>query len=526
MKRIRWISSQAPRRGGGWRRQAGRAAVLAVALAAAVAPVAPSAAVAPMAPSAGATPQARSAYAITGATVITAPGNTVENATVVIRDGLIEAVGAGVTAPPDARLIDGTGMTVFAGWIDGFSEVAIEPEATETGEAPGRGGGRGGRGGGQQALQMLELGAPGVNQQVRPSFDQADHINGEDEQIAGFRNAGFTAALVVPQDGIYRGKSVLIALRQADPADIVVREDVAQVVGFSSGGFGRGYPSSLMGVISLIRQVLLDTQRQATWENSYSNDPTGIPRPDANPAYAALQPLLRGEQPVIFDANNTRNAKRALAISQEFGLAAIIRGNGNEYEMVETLASSSAGLIIPVEYPDAPSVSEDADANLDVSLSDLQRWEEAAGNAAALEAAGLAFAFTADGIEPADFAANVRKAIEAGLSEEAALAAVTTVPARLFGVAAIVGTLEPGKIANLVVATGPPFAEGTEVRHVFIDGIDHQVEAPAAGRGGRGGTGEDGSADPRGAWSVTMGNGDFSQRATWRIAGGDVFSAR
>jgi imidazolonepropionase-like amidohydrolase len=515
MKRLRWISSQAPRRGAGWRRQAGRAAALAAALAAAVAPVAPSA---------GATPQARSAYAITGATVITAPGNTIENATVVIRDGLIEAVGAGVNAPPDARLIDGTGMTVFAGWIDGFSEVAIEPEATETGEAPGRGGG--GRGGGQQALQMLELGAPGVNQQVRSSFDQADHINGEDEQIAGFRNAGFTAALVVPQDGIYRGKSVLIALRQAAPADIVVREDVAQVVGFSSGGFGRGYPSSLMGVISLIRQVLLDTQRQATWENSYNNDPTGIPRPDANPAYAALQPLLRGEQPVIFDANNTRNAKRALEIAQEFGLDPIIRGNGNEYEMVETLADSSAGLIIPVEYPDAPAVSEDADANLDVSLADLQRWEEAAGNAAALEAAGLAFAFTADGIEPADFAVNVRKAIEAGLSEEAALAAVTTVPARLFGVEAIVGTLEPGKIANLVVATGRPFAEGTEVRHVFIDGIDHQVEAQAAGLGGRGGAGEDGLADPRGAWSVRMGNGDFSQRATWRIAGGDAFSAR
>ncbi len=437
--------------------------------------------------------QRRSAYAITGATVITSPGNTIENATVVLRDGLIEAVGAGIVAPPDARVIDGSGMTVYAGWIDSFSEVAIqeEPSAAPTPATGGRG--RGGRGGGRQALQMLELGSPGVNRQVHPEFIQADNLTNEDASLDGFRDAGFTAALVVPQAGIYRGQSVLIVLRDTSTEEMVLSNNVTQVVGFATGGFGRGYPSSAMGVIALIRQVLLDTRRQATWENSYNSDPTGIPRPETNPSYTALMPALAGDQQVIFDASNTRAAKRGLDIAREFGLSPIIKGNGNEYDMVDALVDAGVEVIVPVDYPDKPSVGDDDDANLDIGLAALQRWEAAPGNAAAIERAGITFAFTSEGVDPDEFAANVRKAIEAGLSEDAALAAVTTNPAAMFGVDSIIGTIEPGKIANLVVATGAPFAEGTEVRHVFVDGVHTAIQESSTPPGGDGGE----TADPR-----------------------------
>ena len=169
-------------------------------------------------------------------------------------------------------------------------------------------------------------------------------------------------------------------------------------------------------------------------------------------------------------------------IAQEFGLVVVIKGNGNEYEMADQLAAARVGVIVPVDYPDKPSVSDDDDANLDVGLAALQRWEDAPGNAAALERAGVVFAFTSDGVSPGEFAANVRKAIEAGLSEATALAAVTTNPAAMFGVESIVGTIEPGKIANVVVASGAPFAEDTEVRHVFVDGVHTEVEADAPER--------------------------------------------
>lgn len=462
--------------------------------------------------------QRRSAWAITGATVITSPGTTIDNATVVLRDGLIEAVGAGVAAPADARIIDGAGMTVYAGWIDAASQVAIMSEEPAS-PAGGGGGGRGGRGGrgAAQELQMLELGAPGVNDHVHPEYVQADHLDGEDSDITAYRDAGFTAALVLPQDGIYRGESVLVALRPGDPEDIVLAEGVTQTMGFSTGGFGRGYPSSSMGVIALMRQVLLDTQRQATWENSYANDPSGLPRPEANPAYTALMPVLAGDRAVIFDASNTREAKRALKLAQEFSLAPIIKGNGNEYEIAELLAEARVPVIVPVDYPNRPGVGEDNDANLDISLETLQRWEDAPGNAAALERAGVTFAFTADGVDADEFRANVRKAIDAGLSADTALAAVTTNPAAMFGADATLGTIAPGKIANLVVATGAPFAEGTEIRHVFVDGDHAEVRQRARGRGGRGGAG--GPADPRGTWAVTLSNSEFSMDSTWRING-------
>ena len=466
--------------------------------------------------------QRRAAWAITGATVITSPGNTIENATVVVRDGLIEAVGAGVAAPPDARLIDGSGMTVYPGWIDAYSTIAIEEEE-QGGRQPGQRGqiaapGRGGRGG-QQQLQDLELGAPGVNARVRSHYDVSAHIDGEDNQIGQLRDAGFTAALIVPEEGIYRGRSALIALRNAEASEIVIKSAVTQVVGFQTGGFGRGYPSSAMGVITLIRQVLLDAQRAATWESSYANDPTGIQRPEQVAELAALQPLLAGEQRVIFDASNTRTAKRALNISTEFNLQPIIKGNGNEYEMTEVLAEAGVAVIVPVDYPDKPTVSEDEEENVNIALADLQRWERAPGNAAALASAGVPFAFTSDGVgDPATFVANVRKAIDAGLSEDTALAALTTTPAQMLGVDSILGTIEPGKIANLVVATAGPFDEDSEVRHVFVDGAHTEVEASSGtGRPGGGGRAGGDQLDPRGTWRVTMGNGDFSQEMTWVI---------
>jgi hypothetical protein len=243
-----------------------------------------------------------------------------------------------------------------------------------------------------------------------------------------------------------------------------------------------------------------------------------MPRPEANPAYTALMPVLAGDQQVIFDASNTRDAKRALKIAREFGLSIIIKGNGNEYEMADLIAAAGAAVLVPVDYPDKPSVGDNGDADLDVSLESLQRWEAAPGNAAALERSGVVFAFTADGIRPGEFAANVRKAIDAGLSDDTALAAVTTNPAAMFGVSSVLGTIEPGKIANIVVASGAPFAEDTEVRHVFVDGVHTAVEADSGSAGGgRGDPG--GPADPVGTWAVTMGNGDFSMDMTWRISG-------
>jgi imidazolonepropionase-like amidohydrolase len=458
-----------------------------------------------------AAPQGAVPYAITGATVIVRPGTAIESATVVIRDGLIEAVGAEVAAPADARVIDGTDMTVYAGWIDAYSTIALRQQAAPQPQQ------RPGGGGGQAPAQEPEVGTGHPITRIHPEYSVTEDLIADDSDIESHREAGFTAALVVPQDGIYRGGSALIALREGSPRDLVIDADVAQVVSFQSGRFGGGYPGSLIGVLATFRQVLLDAQRWATWQDRYEQSPAGIQRPPQVDAYPALMPVLAGERPVLFEASNNRMTERALRLAQEFAILPIIKGNGAEYDATFLFTDAGAPVIVPVDYPKEPGV-DDPDAAVDVTLETLRRWDQAAGNAAALESAGISFAFTADGVGPGSFAENVRKAIEAGLSEDVALAAVTTKPAEILGVEAILGTVEAGKIANVVVATGAPFGEDSEVRHVFVDGHHSEIEARPARGGGRGGDESEEPVDPRGTWLVTS-SGEFQMEMTWTITG-------
>lgn len=445
-------------------------------------------------------------YALTGATVLVRPGETLENATLVLRNGLVEAVGTDVEAPADADVVDASDKTVWAGWIDGYSHLGL-PEEQE--EQAGR---RGRRGGSQQEEPDPGTGHP--ISMVHPEYRVTDELTADGSAFERHRAAGFTTALVVPRSGIYKGRASVIVLRETGATELVVVPDLAQSVGFESGGFGGGYPGSLMGVIATIRQVALDAQRYAAWRESWERDPTGIRRPESNEAFPALQAALAGDEPVIFDAPNARSVERILRIADEFGLRPIIKGNGEEYETVSLLAEADVPVIVPVDYPDEPDLGEEHE-RLDVPLERFRAWKMAPANAAALHEAGVRFAFTADGLDsPDQFRDNVRKAVEAGLPEDAALAALTTDAAAILGIEELVGSVEAGRIANVVVADGPPFAEETRIETVYVDGRPFEVER-RAGRGNR----SSGPADPRGTWRVVLGAGDFEQEMTWFIDG-------
>ncbi len=449
-------------------------------------------------------------YAITGATVITAPAQTLESATLVLRDGLIEAVGADVVVPADAEVIDGEGMTVYAGWIDAYSHLGMQPPA-------------GGDGGG---FSLAALFAPGDAEEpgtghpielVHPQYRVTSDLIADDGEIEKRRKLGFTAALAAPRGGVYRGWSALITLSDGHPRDMVVSPVVAQHVGFDAGQFFGSYPSDILGTIATIRQVHYDSLRYNQWRQRYDANPSGMPRPEYNDAMEALATIGRDGRGVFVHAGSNLAIERTLHLVAEFGATAFVTvlGSGLEHEMLEVLAGTEAHFIVPVDYPDDPDVSNPKRLHA-VSLQSLQRWEKAAGNGAALEAAGITFALTPYGMSNATkFADNVRKAIEAGLSEATALAAVTTVPAALLDASAVMGTIEAGKIANVVVATGAPFGEETEIRHVFVDGHHYEIEAEEQ-------VGDpDAVVDPRGEWAVTvtvMGN---VQNATWTIEGSE-----
>ncbi len=457
-------------------------------------------------------------YAITGATVVVSPGQVLEAGRIVLRDGLIEAVGAEIAIPPDAVEIDGKGLWVYPGLIDALSSLGLKeeggpPQSGSEGGAPGRPQ--------RQSPSATSTGPGPVHSvaRVHPEKLARDQIQTFDDErkreMEKVRNLGFTTVNVVPRGGIFRGQSAVIHLADDRPvSEMIVRDRAAQHVAFDRGRFGEGYPTSLMGAVAAIRQALLDAERHATWLSRWQENPAGLPRPESLPAFEALAPVLSGRQPIVFDLEDPWDFAVADSLAGEFSLNAVLAASGHEWEIAPKVAAAGRWLILPVGPPDKPKVEDEGEA-LDVPLKEMRRYLEFFRGPAILREAGAKFVFTTRGLKNiADFPKNFKKILDAGISEDALLAAWTTLPATLLGVDRLVGTLEAGKIADVVVSDGPLFQEKTKVKRVFVDGIETRIEERKKPKG-------DPSAvvDPRGEWSVVLEFSGQSVSRTWTITG-------
>ena len=349
------------------------------------------------------------------------------------------------------------------------------------------------------------------NVHVRPENDVSAALVPGNEAAEGLRELGFTTALSVPRVGVIRGQSALLSLvDSSEPGEIIISPRVGQHAGYQAGARGEGtspesdYPSSMMGVIALLRQALYDAQWHQAAQAWYAEEPA-VERPAANLSLEALLPVINAEQPLFYHTYDELDYQRAFNIRDEFDLDVVLVGNGYEYRMRELLADPGVGLIVPLNFPDAPRV-DTPDRALGVSLEQLQHWELAPSNAAFLGEAGVPFAFTTDGLDNAgnEFWDNLRSTVERGLDEDAALAALTTVPANLVGAGERLGTIEAGKIANLVVADGNLFAADSDagIELVVIDGMPYEMEAY-------------GRFDPEGLWRATWPGG----AGDWELSG-------
>jgi imidazolonepropionase-like amidohydrolase len=452
-------------------------------------------------------------YCIQGATLLPAPGETIENGTLVIRDGLIEAIGPKATAPPDAVVIDGEGLWVYPGLID---------PVVEFGESSGGGGAEQqpsamrGMGGGQQQkpgpVHPLSL----VHPEQRASDRLLPFDGDRQRQAERMRELGFTTVLVVPSSGVFRGTSAAVLLKDETPvSEIILRDDVAQHLAFDHTRFGGSYPTSLMGAAATIRQVVLDAERHIEWQWRYEDNPQGMARPEYVAAYEALAAVVAGDQLVVFHTDSALEVLLAQDLAIELGLEASIVGSGTEWEVVEQLRSLEGTLILPIAFPEKPKVGDDDEA-LEVTVQTMRRYLEAPANAALLADSGVRIALTTHGLKTlSDFKKNLGKMFEAGLTEAAALAALTTVPAEVLGIDNISGTLEPGKIANVAVFDGPIFAEKTTAKYIFIDGFEYRIEAKKKPKGGD----PEAVAEPRGEWAVVFEMPDGGSERQWKIEG-------
>ncbi len=454
-------------------------------------------------------------YALTHATVVPAPGQKLEDATVVLRDGLIESVGKDAKVPPDALETDTKGQWIYPGLLDA-AFGPLPSGADEAAAAPPRPRAAAARGGARETPS----GPVHPLSRVRPERRASDRLlpfeGDRKRDAATYRNLGFTIMVAALPDGIFRGTSAAFLLADETPvAKLLLVEDAAQQLGFDRGGFGEGYPTSLMGAVAAIRQTFLDAQRYATWTARWGRNPHGLPRPERAAAYDALLPVLEGRRRAFFEAGDPQDVLLADRIAREFGLDAAIVASGHEWEIAEQVAATGRTLLHPVRFPDKPKV-DDADEALDATLREMRRYLDAPEAPKRLAQAGIPFAFTLRGLKnPADFPRNVRKMLDAGLSEELALAALTTVPARLLGTDKVSGTIEPGKIGNLVVLDGPLFGKDAKVREVFVDGAPYEVEEKKKPKGD-----PNAVVDPRGTWSVVLEFRGQVVTRTWTIGGG------
>jgi len=432
-------------------------------------------------------------HALVNARIVQGPGRLIEKGTVVLRDGVIEAVGENVSPPPDARIWDYEGYTVYPGLIDLYSHVGLpERERRKPGEA---------QPGGRTAQQRTRRGAEHWNPKVHPERDVAQLYKPDKKDLDKLRGLGFTAALVVPKQGIFRGTSVLVSLGDGDPSDEILRERVAQHLAFERGRFGdRTYPNSLMGAIALIRQTFLDAQWYRDAQEAYRINPKGQTRPEVNLALEALRDAVQGRQPVMIEVDDELNFLRAVKIAQEFGLQLWVRGSGYEYRRLDWIKQANVPIVLPLNFPEAPDVESPEEA-LNVTLAELSHWEAAPENPKRLHEAGVTFAVTTATLKkPSEFRNRVRQAIERGLPKDVALAALTTVPARLLGMEKQLGSIDVGKLANLVITDGDLFDKETKIYETWIKGKRYEVKRRP-------------KVDPRGKWEVLF---SFPQREPLR----------
>ncbi len=438
-------------------------------------------------------------HALVGGRVVVAPGKVLENATIVVRDGLIAEVGAGLVPPPEARVWDVKGRTIYAGFIESETTVGL-PEEYRTLPPRLRPAGAAGRRGAQRAAptpppkQPADLGGSiSWNPRVTPQRNAADLLGEDEKSVEKLRSLGFASAIATPGRGVFRGSSALFQLGGREPSKSILRSAIAQHVAFEVAQFGENtYPSSLMGSIALVRQTFLDAQWYEQARQFSSQNRTTVERPEDNRALASLQVYVAGKAPVVFHTDDELDHSRALRLAEEFKLRPILRGNGYEYRSLARLAAAKPALVLPVNFPEPPEV-ETAERALDIQLDELEHWQEAPANAGRLAKAGVRFAFTSAGLDkPEKFWARLRETVKRGLSADDALAALTTSPAAMFATDDRLGTIEKGRIANLTVASGDLFrSEEAGVVAVWVDGEIHETEK------GR-------ERDVRGTWALAL----------------------
>lgn len=382
-------------------------------------------------------------YALKNATIIASPTKTYQNASILIHNEKIEKIGFLLTFPPGTVEIDCKGKTIIPAFIEMYSNVGL-PKVE-----PSKGQGR------TPQLESNKKGAYYWNEHIHPEIDAASLFANDKEANKGLIEKGFGFALTHQHDGIARGTGAFVSLGEDETSNLSDWTKTA-FFSFRNGVSRQTYPSSQMGSIALLRQAIYD----AKWykDNSLIR----------NLSLEALNQQLDGH--LFFLTNDKKEILRANKIGKEFGLNFNYLGSGNEYEIVDLLDSLKTNVVLPINFPAAYDVKNPYVAR-QIPLSDLKHWEMAPLNPGILARRGISISITSEGSKnEKEFWANLRKAIEFGLTQEQALAALSLTPAQTLKIDHLVGSLDDGKIASLMIYDGNPFEKEAKLLESWLMG--------------------------------------------------------
>lgn len=401
-------------------------------------------------------------YAIVGCKIFPVTGPSIDKGVIIIRNGLIEALGpqGKVVAPEDAEVFMADGLFAYPGLIDAHTKLFLETPRAEPPSTRGR-------------TQSPQPGARPLWQ--KSDFLAYEHLKPKKSSREKFHKIGITTVLVAPEKEIFAGQSVLMNINGEEKSPMVVQNPFALHINFTSA---RGaYPTSVMGAVALLKQSFLDTEHYSKHKQKHSDSPRGIKRPEYDPFLEGLIPYVVHKKPVVFNCSNQEDIKRALRIIDEFKLNGFISGANEAWRVINFLKRSKKQLFVTLKFK-PPSTSRFV--TMGEELKKKAEKEIYPANPANLYKNGIKFALTSQGItKPDDILKNIKAAIKAGLPTEEALKAMTVNPAEMLGIDHLLGTLEPGKIANIILTSGEIFGEKTTVNRVFVDGISFEVKQPA-----------------------------------------------
>jgi imidazolonepropionase-like amidohydrolase len=405
------------------------------------------------------------AHAFTHCTLVPVPGQKIEDATLIIRDGIVENLGKNLPIPNGYEVHDLKGSWVFPGFIDPYTSYGLRKEAGRPFNplAPPK-------------YTASTAGPYAWNDAVRPQTDAATMLEHDPKKAQEWLEAGFTTLLSLPDDGIFRGSGVLLHLKAGEVRDVILRSKAAAGLSFRKGSSQQSYPESLMGAIALLRQTLIDAAWYGRVQQLRQSAP-GMKPLEINLALEALNAQI-ASLPLIFDCGGWQDIFRAARIADEAKLKFIYKAGHDAYERVNELRALGAGLILPLDFPEAYDFTDVAEAR-EVPWSKLTEWENAPRSAAMLAAAKVPFSFTTAGLKkPKQVWESLAKAIRHGLSADDALAALTTQPAALLGVDQQLGSLAPGKLASFVIYEDNPFVHGEPViLEAWSAGVGQVIQA-------------------------------------------------